>query len=120
MQTQSIQFQDFADFLFGQTPPPPPCSIMLDIDFGNDCATTTVDFLQEVFHYGYRKLFDGTQVDETKGLAQLQIMQMYFQAFCWDIKLLNHTFDENGYIRNIEVEFEPYKIPAGPGGQGCY
>lgn len=96
-----LNFESFAYHLFNQSPPPPPNSSIVNIDFEDE--SSTLDFLQDLFQYGVKFKFPEKKIFT---MDDFNFIRDYIRSIGWESVLQAYEKDtETDEITRINLTF---------------
>ncbi len=107
LQEKTVDFKEFAEFLFSHQSAPAEKSIVLNLQaLDNDQQCSTGDFLYELFVYGYKKKYGDVDISELSE-KHFENLRSYIRALGYDVFLdeNGYTKDENGVVTHIKFGF---------------
>jgi len=104
----NVDFESFARLLFAASDPPPPNSIVVNLDFDND-SVSTVDFVYDLFIWGYKTKFADVPLTDLEE-SHFNIISDYIRAIGFETILMGFVKNEDGEITKVDVGFQPLTL----------
>ena len=102
MEEQTVDFVEFAKFLFSN-PPEPPKSVYIGVEFKDDSDMGT--FLQDLFCFGYKHKFGNVPLNKVSEY-HFNVLREYILSIGFEATLIGYQRNDANEITNFDVAFK--------------